>query len=225
MEDGRALTSSLDVAAYFGKKHMHVLEAIDTLRAQAPEALSNFRQGSYTLPATGAQQHRYFEMDRDAFTLLAMGFTGRDALQFKLAYIAAFNALEATLTSAGVQDPGRRALIQALQDQDRLECEQRRQAVAQTNMIATQVDHGDRLLVIETKQSAQDTALDYYTVVGFARRIGQPVNHEQALRIGTLAGKASRDKGLPIGKVRDQRYGSVNTYHESVLLEAFAQVL
>ncbi|MFG1466536.1 Rha family transcriptional regulator [Xanthobacter sp. DSM 24535] len=36
-------------------------------------------------------------MDRDGFTLLAMGFTGAKALQFKLAYIAEFNAMEAEL--------------------------------------------------------------------------------------------------------------------------------
>lgn len=39
-------------------------------------------------------------MDRDGFTLLAMGFTGKKALQFKLAYIAAYNALEADALAA-----------------------------------------------------------------------------------------------------------------------------
>lgn len=47
------------------------------------EGVPNFAQGYDTLPATGPQQHRMFEMDRDGFTLLAMGFTGLKALKFK----------------------------------------------------------------------------------------------------------------------------------------------
>ena len=35
-----------------------------------------------------------FVMNRDGFTLLAMGFTGKKAMQFKLAYIEAFNKME-----------------------------------------------------------------------------------------------------------------------------------
>lgn len=50
---------------------------IDNLIAAEPDlALRNFAQGSYTLPGTGSQQHRCFDMNRDGFTLLAMGFTG-----------------------------------------------------------------------------------------------------------------------------------------------------
>ena len=43
---------------------------------------------------------RVYDMTRDGFTLLAMGFTGAKALQFKLAYIAAFNEMEAKLKSS-----------------------------------------------------------------------------------------------------------------------------
>lgn len=96
--DGKVTASSRDVAAYFGKHHRDVLRAIDSLIEQEPElALRNFTQGVYTLPETHGQHHRCFDMDRDGFTLLAMGFTGGKALRWKLAYIEAFNAMEARL--------------------------------------------------------------------------------------------------------------------------------
>jgi len=95
---GDVFANSRDVAAFFAKEHRDVLRSIDTLVAQEPGlALRNFAQGSYTLPATGDQQHRCFDMNRDGFTLLAMGFTGGKALRWKLAYIEAFNAMEAEL--------------------------------------------------------------------------------------------------------------------------------
>lgn len=94
--DGEAFANSRDVAAFFGKNHRDVTRSIDNLLVQEPElGVRNFTQGSYALPETGDQQHRCYEMDRDGFTLLAMGFTGTRALKWKLRYIEAFNALEA----------------------------------------------------------------------------------------------------------------------------------
>ena len=105
--DGRVVTTSRDVAALFDKRHDHVLRDIDALIQTAPELVSgplpNFGEGSYSLPNTGAQRHRQFTLTRDGFTLLAMGFTGAQALKFKLAYIEAFNAMENRLR--GLSDP------------------------------------------------------------------------------------------------------------------------
>jgi len=110
--NGVPTTTSTDVARYFGKQHQDVLRAIDNLRAQLPpEPLRNFAEGSYTLPATGDQQHKLYRLTRDGFTLLAMGFTGKRALQFKLAYIDAFNRMEQALHTA---DPERVKLAQSL---------------------------------------------------------------------------------------------------------------
>ncbi|NAZ37138.1 phage regulatory protein/antirepressor Ant [Rubellimicrobium sp. CFH 75288] len=96
VRDGEVFATSRDVAAFFGKNHRDVMRAIDVLVEQEPDlALRTFAQGVYTLPETGAQQHRMFDMTRDGFTLLAMGFTGAKALKWKLRYIEAFNAMEA----------------------------------------------------------------------------------------------------------------------------------
>lgn len=96
-KDGEAFATSRDVAAFFGKEHRNVLQSIDNLIAQEADlGLLNFQQTPYVEESTG-QTYRMYEMDRDGFTLLAMGFTGAKALKWKLKYIEAFKAMEAEL--------------------------------------------------------------------------------------------------------------------------------
>ncbi len=91
MKDKQAVTSSLRVADTFGKQHKHVLESIDKLVAENPATKSMFATGTYD---NRGKQYPMYYMNRDGFTLLAMGFTGDKALQFKLQYIKAFNEME-----------------------------------------------------------------------------------------------------------------------------------
>lgn len=94
--DGQPTTTSRDIAHLFGKRHERVLDAARTLIAELPEtAQHNFVLSEYT-DATGRTLPAY-RMTRDGFTLLAMGFSGKRALAFKLAYITAFNSMEAQL--------------------------------------------------------------------------------------------------------------------------------
>lgn len=96
-KDGEVFANSRDVAAFFGKDHNHVLRDIDNLISAEPElGRSKFGQTPYIHPQNG-QTYRSYDMDRDGFTLLAMGFTGGKALKWKLRYIEAFNAMEAEL--------------------------------------------------------------------------------------------------------------------------------
>ena len=89
MHDGKAVTTSLAVAEYFGKKHLHVLEKIRALIAELPADWyeSNFRliQTDTDLGLGRTRQDPAYELTRDAFMLLVMGFTGKTALAFKLA--------------------------------------------------------------------------------------------------------------------------------------------
>jgi Rha family phage regulatory protein len=91
---GAVFANSRDVADFFGKRHDHVLRDI---RHLIVEGVPNFGEGSYTLPETGPQTHPCFDMTRDGFSLLAMGFTGKKALKWKLLYIGAFNKMESEL--------------------------------------------------------------------------------------------------------------------------------
>ncbi|HCY8956417.1 Rha family transcriptional regulator [Enterococcus faecalis] len=94
MKDQQAVTSSLQVAEVFEKQHKHVLEAIDELKQGVAENSADlFYEDTYIHPQN-KQSYRQVIMNRDGFTLLAMGFTGQKALQFKLKYIEAFNQME-----------------------------------------------------------------------------------------------------------------------------------
>jgi Rha family phage regulatory protein len=102
--DGRPCTTSLNVAEVFGKQHKDVLKAIAAVKIDAgsfdPDgAERNFAPCSY-LDANNRARSMY-QITRDGFTLLAMGFTGKAAMKFKLAYIAAFNSMEAELLGRG----------------------------------------------------------------------------------------------------------------------------
>lgn len=94
MKNKQAVTSSLEVAKTFGKQHKHVLESIDNLVAENPTAKSMFAESTYE---NRGKQYRMVYMNRDGFTLLAMGFNGNKALDFKLKYINAFNKMEQSL--------------------------------------------------------------------------------------------------------------------------------
>lgn len=97
LQNGVATTTSLQVAETFGKNHRDVLSAIDDLKEGAAENFADlFNDSSYIHPQN-KQTYRQVVMNRDGFTLLAMGFTGKKALQFKLRYIQAFNEIEQAL--------------------------------------------------------------------------------------------------------------------------------
>ena len=102
INNGQAVTSSLQVSEYFGKKHQHVMEKVRALLAEIPSdwGVSNFRQSSY-FNLQGKEQPCY-EMTKDGFTLLAMGFTGKKAMEFKIDYINAFNEMADFILSDGI---------------------------------------------------------------------------------------------------------------------------
>jgi len=100
--DGKPTTTSLDVARHFGKLHLHVMRGIRDLLADLPaDHQSDF--GLMTIEVevgNGAKRPSpAYRLTRDGFTLLAMGFTGPKALAFELAYLDAFNRMEAQLTA------------------------------------------------------------------------------------------------------------------------------
>lgn len=93
--NGTAYASSRDVAAFFGKRHDNVMRDIKAMIAGAPTTALNCEVSVY-VDATG-RKLPYFEMTRDGFTLLAMGFTGKTALAFKVRYVEELNRMEALL--------------------------------------------------------------------------------------------------------------------------------
>ncbi|EFW0368043.1 Rha family transcriptional regulator [Shigella flexneri] len=98
--NGRVVTTSLAVANYFTKRHERVLDRIRNLECSAEFTEHNFVLSEYT-DASGRKLPCY-QITRDGFTFLAMGFTGKRAAQFKEAYINAFNQMEKQLSNPSV---------------------------------------------------------------------------------------------------------------------------
>lgn len=95
MRDQQAVTTSLKVAEVFEKNHRDVMKSIRNLTAQNFAVLKMFVEGKYTNSQN--KQQPMFYMNRDGFTILAMGFTGSKVMEFKLKYIEAFNRMEQAL--------------------------------------------------------------------------------------------------------------------------------
>jgi phage anti-repressor protein len=108
-----------------------------------------------------------------------------------------------------VRDPRTAALIEALVRQDALEQEQARQA---TELARLQ----ENVAVIEARTQPENK---HFTVLGYSNLIGRPVDARTAANLGRKCAALSRDKGLVIGDVRDPRFGTVHSYHESILQE------
>lgn len=103
MQNQQAVTSSMNVADTFDKNHRDVLKSIDEIKEGVAQKFADlFFETTYT-HEQNKQQYRMFLMNRDGFTLLAMGFTGTKAMQFKLDYLNAFNEMEDQLKDQQLQ--------------------------------------------------------------------------------------------------------------------------
>lgn len=97
-ENNQMLVTSLQVARDFRKEHKHIMRDIRALIESVQNWTDLFSETTY-IHEQNKQEYPMFTMNRDGFTLLAMGFTGKDALDWKLKYIEAFNNMEAKLNS------------------------------------------------------------------------------------------------------------------------------
>ena len=97
VHDGRPAVTSREVSRYFNKRHDAVLRDIAAITSNCPESFSahNFVGASYL--DEQAKTRPMYIIHRDGFMLLVMGYTGKKALALKLAYIEAFNRMEAEL--------------------------------------------------------------------------------------------------------------------------------
>ena len=109
VQDGKVTASSRDIAKKFGKQHKNVIQSIELLDCSAEFKQLNFQPLKFIYRG---QEFPYYEMTRDGFSFLCMGFTGKKAAIWKEAYIEAFNAMEAELLQQKIWIGG---LTQALE--------------------------------------------------------------------------------------------------------------
>lgn len=122
VRDRQALCSSLDVAAHFGKRHKNILRDIECLKNESSKEFSrlNFEPSDYL--SDRGKIYPAYNMTRDGFVLLVMGFTGGEALRWKIAYLEAFNRMETQLAEAARKEAeweGRLAAARRLAGEER----------------------------------------------------------------------------------------------------------
>ncbi|RTJ63516.1 Rha family transcriptional regulator, partial [Campylobacter jejuni] len=105
-KENQIFCTSLDVAKVFGKRHDNVLADIKLILNDLREigdlqCKLNFKESFQYRKIQGfrgkERKYPYYQLTKDGFSLLAMGFTGKKALQFKIAFINAFNEMEKLL--------------------------------------------------------------------------------------------------------------------------------
>ncbi len=95
IENGRVVTTSVAIAEFFGKRHERVLDKIRNLDCSAKFTEHNFVSSEYT--DTTWRKLPMYQITKNGFVFLVMGFTGKKAAAFKEAYIAEFDRMEAEL--------------------------------------------------------------------------------------------------------------------------------
>lgn len=158
VENNQVVVSSRDIAEHFEKEHKVVLRSIENLKAQNCTLTSMFYETSYT-SGTGKAYKEYL-MNRDGFCLLVMGFTGTQALAWKLKYINAFNEMEAKLKETAIAKPDSYMIADPVERAKRwIEEEQARQELQRSNeLMKPKAEFYDTVVSTESLLSMGDTA-------------------------------------------------------------------
>jgi phage regulatory protein, rha family len=196
-QNDQVLTNSLLVAEKFGKEHKHVLDAIRELIQGCAETSADpmFVETIY-VNEQNRQEYPMFVMNRDGFTLLAMGFTGKKALKFKLDYIAAFNAMERSLKEIKTPQTYAEAL----------------------RRLADEVEAKEQIQYqLEQKTEQLDESKEWYSIKRWAKEHNMNWRCINWRRMKAL----SYGLGYEIKKIFDANYGQVNIYHINVFKTYF----
>lgn len=188
--NGQLVVSSKQVAENFEKEHKTVLRSIQEILVAQNCAARFFYETTYE---NRGKQYPMYLMNRDGFSLLAMGFTGSKALEWKLKYIQAFNEMEKTIKehrdSYMIEDPIERALKWAEEQKEK------QKALKALEEAKPKVETYDALVNRES----------YVGIREMAKLIGYPVNKMGAylVQIGMVyRDKKDKYKYFPTEKFR-----------------------
>lgn len=197
--EGQPAVRSDIVAYHFHRNHRDVLRDIRKLRAKCPES---FYQRNFApieidtlLPHSGGiRKDRAFLLTRDAFSLLVMGFTGAEAVRWKIRYIEAFNTLEAAALEsraelareAGYQQGMDAGRASALPDVKAAEAKGRAEGVALG--MALRPARRDKLLKVQRYMGMGLTIKEICLLLGLRKSAAYGLMH-QARELGLLEGR------------------------------------
>lgn len=153
-EKGTPVTDSIKVAGVFGKQYKNIIQAIRNLLGSAENSAHArwFYESTY-LDAQG-KKRPMFIMNRDGFSLLAMGLNGAKALQFKVAFIDQFNKMEEVVKQ--VVQQAQPALPTTFAEALRLAAEQAEKIEEQQRQIEAE---RPRVLFSQAVETSQDSIL------------------------------------------------------------------
>jgi Rha family phage regulatory protein len=137
----QVVTNSLLVARKFGKEHRHVVRAINDMINNSAQNWEQLYLSTTYKDASG-KSNPMFIITRDGFSLLVMGFTGKEALKFKLDFISAFNKME--------------EMLRGRKPEDRLTIEQREEldTLRRESVKLEKFRHKDSLSILDLEVSA-----------------------------------------------------------------------
>ena len=180
-ESNQPLTNSKLVAEVFGKEHRNVVRDIKNLiegGVLKNEQTQMFEETTY-INEQNKQSYPMFVMNQDGFTLLAMGFNGKKAMEFKLKYIEAFNAMKRQIEQSKPSVPqtyleALKSLVKAEEEKQQLALENKKQqeqilTISKTNMelgnkiteMLPKVSYYDRILQSNATMTITQIAQDY----------------------------------------------------------------
>ncbi|WP_313025466.1 Rha family transcriptional regulator [Pseudomonas lopnurensis] len=197
--DGKATTTSLDVAAHFGKLHKDVLKRITNLDCSPEFTQRNF--APCTRPGSNNKPEPYFRITRDGFTFLCMGFTGKEAAKWKEAYINAFNKMEQMLIEQPAILSNRHLLQFALKTLELMR---------------------DRAASHPPRPSTEQVVQNYLNLELLDQATPEQVVQAIAFLQGQIVGEGAAAKSLPgiagSSITKDLLYGLLRSSHDAELL-------
>ena len=223
-QNDQVITTSLLVAETFEKEHRNVLKSIRKLMSATNVAVAQMFDETTYVNEQGKEQPMFF-MNRDGFTLLAMGFSGEKALKFKVDYINAFNKMEAELKSQQAKQlSAAESLLQSVQ---LLVAHERQLAILehnQKNMQGAISSLYDKVygMQFQTNMIEQklNNEIDRYTIIGYCSAHNIQMTLTEASVIGGMCSRMCKKRNIPLEPIADRRFGKVNTYPSELIAEA-----
>lgn len=205
----RLIVTSLEISNHFGRQHKDVLEAIRSLECSAEFGRRNFTLSSYNNRQNKAMP--MYEITRDGFTFLCMGFTGQQAAVWKERYIEAFNQMESALRGKlAVPAPQQLGLAREVgQLRDMIHTQQtmilslfervdtaRLGHIRAQDKLAKTLDRERKLIAIHEKRQARDTILNM-EADGQPREVISSITGRTLNHIRQVVFQAKRDGYFP----------------------------
>ena len=221
-QNDQVKTNSVLVAKVFNKEHGKVMRDIANLKCSNYFRAANFGLSSYVNEQN--KEFPMYEMTKDGFTFLVMGYTGQKAAEFKEAYINAFNTMETELKSQQTKQlSAAESLLQSVQ---LLVAHERQLAILehnQKNMQGAISSLYDKVygMQFETDMVKQklNNEIDRYTVIGYCSAHNIPMTRKEAAIIGSTCSRMCKKRNIPLESIADPRFGKVNTYPSELIAE------